>query len=72
MDGGRKEICQCQSCGDLHREDLKEHKVLDDIFIRMKCKKCGNITSHLLCGTEDIDIYSAYNLNVDPRYYTTK
>ena len=69
MDVGRNEICQCQSCGHLHRENVKGYKLVDDLFIIMKCKKCNKYTSHLLCGTEDIDIYSTYNANVDPRYF---
>ena len=69
MDVGRKEILQCQCCGGLHKEDIRGHTIIDEMYVTMKCKKCKEITSHLLCGTEDIDIYLTYNLNVDPRYF---
>ena len=58
---------QCQICGSLQRS--KELFNIDnDLFIKMKCKHCGKETDHLWVGEDELDLYTMYNLNVDPRY----
>ena len=59
---------QCQICGSLQKS--KELFNIDnDLFIKMKCKHCGKETNHLWVGEDELDLYTMYNLNVDPRYY---
>ena len=59
---------QCQICGSLQRS--KELFNIDnDLFIKMKCKHCGKETDHLWVDEDELDLYTMYNLNVDPRYY---
>ena len=59
---------QCQICGSLQKS--KEPLNIDnDLFIKMKCKHCGKETDHLWVGEDELDLYTMYNLNVDPRYY---
>jgi transcription elongation factor Elf1 len=62
----KEQLFQCQSCGSLQKEKI--HLNIDDLYIKMKCKCCGDYTKHLWVGDED-DLYMNYNVNVDPRYY---
>ena len=59
---------QCQICGSLQRSK-EPFNIDNDLFIKMKCKHCGKETDHLWVGEDELDLYTMYNLNVDPRYY---
>jgi Zn finger protein HypA/HybF involved in hydrogenase expression len=65
---GEEGWAQCQSCGRLHKVKLSTLSN-EDLFVQEFCPKCRDETKHLWIGSQD-DIYIAYNLNVDPRYYT--
>lgn len=59
---------QCQICGSLQKSK-ESFNIDNDLFIKMKCKHCGKETDHLWVGEDELDLYTMYNLNVDPRYY---
>lgn len=59
---------QCQICGSLQKSK-EPFNIDNDLFIKMKCKHCGKETNHLWVGEDELDLYTMYNLNVDPRYY---
>ena len=61
------EYVQCQNCGYIHK--VKGFFNIEDLYIQEKCPKCRGETTHLLCGSEEDDLYLTYNLNMDPRYY---
>ena len=69
LDAMRKEQqYQCQICGSLQKSK-EPFNIDNDLFIKMKCKHCGKETDHLWVGEDELDLYTMYNLNVDPRYY---
>ena len=70
--GKGKSIWQCMACGELHEVNMLYNQE-NDIYIKMKCKKCHEDTTHLYCGNHD-DKYIYYSLNMDYKYYqyTTK
>ena len=68
MNAGQKEYCQC-TCGFIHKEDLRNYNIIDDIYVTMKCPRCRGETNHLLCGENEEDIYLYYDVVKDQRYY---
>ena len=58
---------QCQVCGKVHETD-KEYKV-KDIYARLWCSACEKETSQLYIGTDMLDKYSTYNVNLDERFF---
>ena len=61
---------QCQSCGKLHKQEIKNN--IEDIYIELRCPGCKDKTTHLICSEDESEIYYLYNLNADPRYYNYK
>lgn len=63
-----REYVQCQVCGNMHRVDA-QCDIENDLYVKIQCPKCREVTTHLLCGDREEDLYTTYNLNIDPRYY---
>lgn len=64
-----REVFQCSSCGNIHKVDWKYKPIGDDIYVTLWCERCKGQTQQLYCGDDESDLYSLYDLNVDPRYY---
>ena len=62
---------QCQNCGKLYKQKL-QYNIEEDVYIQTHCPGCRDETTHLICGEDENEIYSLYNLNTDPRYYNYK
>ena len=64
---------QCQVCGKLHKQETF-YNIEDEIYIKVLCPGCRDDTMHLVLSEDESEIYSLYNVNIDPRYYnyTTK
>ena len=74
VDGMRRDVyVQCQFCGTLHKQEVC-YNIEDEIYIKVLCPGCRDDTTHLVCSDDESEIYSLYNVNIDPRYYnyTTK
>jgi hypothetical protein len=65
--GKDRSVFQCMACGELHEVNMIYNSE-DDIYIKMKCKKCHKDTLHLYCGDLN-DQYIYFSLNQDYRYY---
>ena len=59
---------QCQECGQLHKKKI-EYNIEEDVYIKVRCSKCRDKTTHLICSEDESEIYYLYDLNIDPRYY---
>lgn len=58
---------QCQMCGCIHEAD-REYKT-EDIYVQLWCSKCRKETAQLYIGTDMLDKYSTYNINLDERFF---
>jgi hypothetical protein len=63
----KKMWLQCQSCGVLYKQEVECD--IEDTYIQEECPKCRDETTHLVCGTNEDELYWLYNVNVDPQYY---
>ena len=63
-----REYVQCQECGKISQVDI-EYDLENDLYVKINCPRCRDETTHLPCGDKAEDLYLAYNLNIDPRYY---
>lgn len=61
---------QCQQCGYLHKEKIRDNS--ENLYIKIECPKCRGETKHVCVGEHKEDVYLYGNLNVDPRYYNKK
>ena len=59
---------QCQSCGSLHQLEV-QFNIEEDLYVQVRCEHCKKMTDHLWVGDDKSELYSMYNVNVDPRYY---
>lgn len=62
------DLFQCQQCGHIHRVRIR-FDIENDVYVTLECPRCRGSTEHLWCGRDEIEIYTMYNVNVDPRYY---
>jgi hypothetical protein len=67
----KREYVQCQVCGEISQVDI-EYDLENDLYVKLKCPGCRNETTHLPCGDKAENLYLAYNLNIDPKYYNYK
>lgn len=72
MNADRQEYCQCEQCGHIHKEELKNCKIIDDMYIDIWCPRCREIRAHLLCGNKEEDLYYYSDVTKDFRYYDYK
>lgn len=68
---GDKVCVQCQTCGRLHRVDVKDAQISDDALytIPIYCSRCRDGTKHLLIGEHIEDVYANGNILLDERFY---
>ncbi len=65
---GKRAQFQCIQCGAIYWiEDPPE--IDEELYTKMRCEHCGQMTNHLWVGERDEDKYLYYDLNADPRYY---
>lgn len=65
---GDKVWVQCQICGELHKVNAK-YSSEDDLYIKLHCPRCRDVTNHLLIGEHADDVYIYGNANLDERFY---
>lgn len=71
MIGGELDVMnqyQCQKCGSVIKAK-EPFSIENDLFVKMKCKHCGEETLHLWVGENELDYYELFNVNVEPKYY---
>lgn len=64
-----KEIFQCNCCGTIHKVDEKYKPRGDGVYETLFCPKCGDYTRQLYCGDDESELYSLYDVNIDPKFY---
>ena len=60
---------QCMNCGYLHWLENPPNIDEDDLYAKMVCKHCKQITNHLWVGNREEDKYIFYDVTKDPRMY---
>lgn len=64
-----KEIFQCGCCGHIHKVDGRYKPEEEQIYVPLWCERCRDQTLQLYCGDNESELYSLYDVNIDPRYY---
>lgn len=60
---------QCMNCGRLHWIENPPNIDEDELYIKLKCIHCKQVTNHLWVGTEPGDEYIYYDVTLDNRYF---
>jgi DNA-directed RNA polymerase subunit RPC12/RpoP len=60
---------QCMNCGTIHWMEDPPDIDKDELYTKVKCKKCQRMTNHLWVGDVPEDTYLYYDLSKDGRYF---
>ena len=58
---------QCTKCG--HIYFVEEEVPIEKLYVASVCARCGEYGNGLNCGSDQSEIYTYYNPNMDERYY---
>lgn len=64
-----KEIFQCSCCGHINKVDDRYKPRGDTVYVPLWCERCRCQTTQLYCGDDESELYSLYDVNIDPKYY---
>ena len=68
--GDKKRVqFQCMNCGHLYWIEDPPKIDEDELYMKMKCGRCKEMTQHLWVGERDEDKYVYYDLSKDLRYF---
>lgn len=60
---------QCMNCGTLSWMEDPPDIDESELYIKIRCNHCKQMTNQLWVGNKPEDLYLYYDVNVDPRYY---
>ena len=69
MSTKQKSQYQCMNCGHLYWIEDPPEIDEDELYTKIKCKRCGQITNHLWVGDVPEDTYLYYDVTKDSKYY---
>ena len=69
MNTKQKSRFQCMNCGHLHWIEDPPEINEDELYTKVKCKRCQCMTNHLWVGDVPEDTYLYYDVTLDSKYY---
>jgi DNA-directed RNA polymerase subunit RPC12/RpoP len=69
MGAREKSQYQCMNCGTLHWIEDPPDIDEDELYTKMRCGHCKQMTSHLWVGNEPGEEYIYYDVVMDERFY---
>ncbi len=69
MGAREKSQYQCMNCGTLHWIEDPPDIDEDELYTKMRCRKCKRMVNHLWAGNEPGEEYIYYDVVMDERFY---